>query len=346
MNESVIVYSGNTPILDLKSAIVMSEAHTAENDIVEQTLEDGSPMTDHIVVKPDYIEIAFVISNVESVNGISQPLTGERAKTVWQELKRIRNKRLLVTVLTVHELYENMAIESLTGTHEAPTYGQLSYNIKLKKIDITNFNLGSNSPRKFSTKKFVPRARRILESAVDIIDKGFVNPLVYEDIPVRAKDMIEGIVLKGQIPLAELEARAKALADAKRKLESGMAAIRVLSDQVFSIQSFINGVMLKFTTFKNALTDTWSIDIENPDGMSGLIGVPLFRSTNLLEGYLSDLPIKNLFVSKKYNEDREEIFYLYYFDDEDLENFEAIQADLIGSRPLNFSLEDTDYIII
>jgi hypothetical protein len=182
------------------------------------------------------------------------------------------------------------------------------------------------------------------------MDKGLVNPLVYEDIPARAKDMIERIVLKGQIPLAELEARAKAkakaLADAKKKLESGMAAIRVLSDQVSSIQSFVNGVMLKFTLFKNALTDTWSIDIENPDGMSGLIGIPLFRGTNLLEGYLSDLPIKNLFVSKKYNEDGEEIFYLYYFDDEDLENFEAIQTDLIGSRPLNFSLEDTDYIII
>jgi len=102
---------------DLDAYITVSEAHTADNDVVDQVLENGSPMTDHIIIKPDYLELNFYVSNIDGPNS---PLVGETSRTIWQELKRMRNSRELLTILTQHEIYESMAIESLGATHEAP----------------------------------------------------------------------------------------------------------------------------------------------------------------------------------------------------------------------------------
>ena len=110
----------------------LSEIHTAEAVVTETPVEDGSVVTDHIVIKPDTVEIIAEVSNFDA-NGAAS--TGERVKTAWQQFKDALNSRQLFDVVTLHELYENMAFESLTGEHSAPYKGKMAYKITFKKVD-------------------------------------------------------------------------------------------------------------------------------------------------------------------------------------------------------------------
>lgn len=104
---------------------VPNETHTFGNEVVAQTLEDGSNLADHIIILQDELEVQIFVSN--SVLQESQD--------TYAALKTIRNKRELCTVYTDHEIYENMAIESVTAPHEAPMVNVITFTIKFKRID-------------------------------------------------------------------------------------------------------------------------------------------------------------------------------------------------------------------
>lgn len=349
-NKDVVIYSGSDAVLDLKSAVVQSEDHTADNEVVEQTLENGSPMTDHIIIKPDLLEISFVITNVESINGHTQPLTGERAKTVWQELKRIRNTRTLLTVLTAHELYEDMAIESLSGSHQAPNRGQLSYTIKLKKVNVTNFNVGKNSSRFFDTgskkkKGAKEKIEEVLNSAIDMVDRGFVNPSVARDNPGRAEEIIN-LLFDEDVNIENMDKEISEKYEAKKKsLVDSIKLVRVWADKVSKFYSIVNGSVLKMSVLYNSLLGHWLLDVENSDAMTGLIGLPMFKGENMFEGHRTKMPTDNLFASKKYSEQGEEIFYLYYFEKGALKDFDEFLKKSFLAKKLNFSIDDLDYTV-
>lgn len=142
MADNTAFFMGVNPVLtNLTSAITVKEGHNASNSIASQTLEDGSIINDHIIVLPRTVSVDFFVSNIDGTN--SQTL-GENAITVFQELERIRNERELVTLYTYHEIYDNMAIESITSAHEAPNRGQLTINVIFKEVNKAFVNTGSN----------------------------------------------------------------------------------------------------------------------------------------------------------------------------------------------------------
>jgi len=131
----VLFANGVGSYTGLDGSILTSENHSFSNDIVSQTIENGSALTDHIIIQPDELELSIFASNVD---GINLPLDGETAKTILATLKSIRDNRTLVSIMTQHQLYKSMAIESISATHDAPWKGRLIIVCKLKKVDITN----------------------------------------------------------------------------------------------------------------------------------------------------------------------------------------------------------------
>lgn len=104
---------------------VPNETHSFGNEIVSQTLEDGSNISDHIIILQDELEVQIFVSN-----SIFQ-----ESQDTYEALKTIRNKRELCTVFTDHEIYENMAIESVSAPHEAPMVNSITFTVKFKRID-------------------------------------------------------------------------------------------------------------------------------------------------------------------------------------------------------------------
>lgn len=129
------IFKSSTPdIIGIGVDLRLSENHKADAQITNQPIEDGSIVSDHIILQPDVVEIIAEMSNFDSNNSQS---IGERATTAWAEFKRAIQSRELFDVVTHHELYENMALESLGGEHVAPYTGKLALKLTFRKIDST-----------------------------------------------------------------------------------------------------------------------------------------------------------------------------------------------------------------
>lgn len=108
-----------------QATTVLNETHSFANEVVTQTLEDGSPISDHIVIQQDELEVQIFISNS----------VVQKSQEVYALLKTMRNTRELCKVYTDHEIYGNMAIESVSAPHEAPMVNELRVTVKFKRVD-------------------------------------------------------------------------------------------------------------------------------------------------------------------------------------------------------------------
>lgn len=135
-----IYIQGKTATLSYDEALtVPSETHTFGNDVVTQTLEDGSMLVDHIIILQDELEVQIFVSN-----SILQ-----ESQDTYAALKTMRNNRELCTVYTDHEIYENMAIESVSAPHEAPMVNCMTFTVKFKRVDWTGAVRNTFPPAKF-----------------------------------------------------------------------------------------------------------------------------------------------------------------------------------------------------
>lgn len=124
---SIYIQSRSIQLMFDQALTIPSETHSFGNDIATQVLEDGSPISDHIIVLQDELEVQIFVSN--SVQQESQD--------VYAALKTIRNERELCTVYTDHEIYYDMAIESVSAPHEAPMVNCMTFTVKFRRIDWT-----------------------------------------------------------------------------------------------------------------------------------------------------------------------------------------------------------------
>lgn len=108
-----------------RATTIEAETHTMTNDVVSQTLEDGTPLADHIIVQQDELEVIAFVSN-------SVP---QKSQEVFKSLKMIRNLRQLCIIFTDHEIYHGMAIESISAPHSAPMVNEIRFTIKFKRVD-------------------------------------------------------------------------------------------------------------------------------------------------------------------------------------------------------------------
>lgn len=135
-----IYIKGTKTVISLDEATtVPSETHTFDNEVVSQTLENGCQLSDHIIVLQDELEIQLFISN-------SVP---QKSQETYAALKNMRNTRELCQIFTDHEIYRNMAIQSVSAPHEAPYVNQLSMTLKFKRIDYVGSVTNEYPPSKF-----------------------------------------------------------------------------------------------------------------------------------------------------------------------------------------------------
>lgn len=133
-----IFAAGSPEIIGVGISLRISETHGAEAAVTRQPIEDGSTISDHIILQPDTVEIVAEIGNYD---GDRSRTLGETAKTSWAEFKRQLRSRQLFDVLTYHELYTDMALEALSGDHTSPRTGAITCRLRFVKVDVTQTSI-------------------------------------------------------------------------------------------------------------------------------------------------------------------------------------------------------------
>jgi hypothetical protein len=125
------------------------EKHTDAAEITSHPVEDGSLMTDHIRKLPVTLEITGLVTNTPITylaSAFAKPSTfgseafipstpsSDRVDDAYALMQLMMENGVTMSVVTSLRNYENMAIESLSVTREAPTGQALDCVIALREV--------------------------------------------------------------------------------------------------------------------------------------------------------------------------------------------------------------------
>lgn len=131
---TVSIFAGNELLLvdGIEVDAKTGEFHEMTATPTRYAIESGAVAADHIVLEPDKVEVAWIISSRDDAGGSY----GNRAATALDNLRAKIKARGLLQVVTRHRLYENMAIVSIRASNESPFSGGLTARIAFEQIGI------------------------------------------------------------------------------------------------------------------------------------------------------------------------------------------------------------------
>lgn len=131
----------------------ISELFSAEVEVTEHPVEKGAAIVDHLRPKPETIQIEGVISNTpipQPSDALQQKTSGtvvyssrgqldaSRASTALQDLLDIKDKGILVDVVTALRRYENMALKSLSSPRDRRTGEAIRFTAVLVAVKVVS----------------------------------------------------------------------------------------------------------------------------------------------------------------------------------------------------------------
>lgn len=135
------------------------EAFSYQADVTDHTVEDGSIVSDHVILKPLQLELSFEISNWEK----------SYAKYSFELLESLFTSRTPVDLLTEHKQLTNMVMTSLHTDNSSPVWGKLSCRASFKQLKfITLETVAFSSAKVTPTEKTSgPSTPKAAETKVD-----------------------------------------------------------------------------------------------------------------------------------------------------------------------------------
>jgi hypothetical protein len=116
----------------IKLNVRLSESHQRRAMVSRQTLESGAKVSDHIALDPKSVTLIYEQTN--EANG------KKTAQEAWEALNKLYQARQPFDLVTEHELYSDMVIESLTGLHQAPMKGAMQFTIVFQQINFAKLS--------------------------------------------------------------------------------------------------------------------------------------------------------------------------------------------------------------
>lgn len=115
--------------------LIMEETHIWENDVATHTVEDGSTITDHIRNNPREGRLVGMISDY-SLRSFIGANFDSRSENAYVALKSIWQKRQLVDIVIVMEVYKNVAITSVNIRKDSQSTSHQIFEIGFKEVQI------------------------------------------------------------------------------------------------------------------------------------------------------------------------------------------------------------------
>lgn len=119
---------------------VLDESHDWQADATMNPVEEGSPVTDHIIEQPDKLKIRGFVTETplvasESVRGAkSVPWAESITQPVFDLLRELIKKRELITVYTKYRIYDDMVLTNLTIPRSAATGEAIEFTAEFVHI--------------------------------------------------------------------------------------------------------------------------------------------------------------------------------------------------------------------
>ncbi|CAB4197858.1 hypothetical protein UFOVP1309_38 [uncultured Caudovirales phage] len=162
----------------------LDELHEWKNEVTQNPVETGSPISDHVIEKSDKLRIQGVITN--------SPLRGEfagqyfggdtqspRIQTAFEAIRELHKARDVVVVYTKHAIYTDMVIESVSIPRNAQIGEEMQFTMELVNIRLVETqmvtlppgispkkaNSGKKAEPQKSTGQTMPRNLREAEAA-------------------------------------------------------------------------------------------------------------------------------------------------------------------------------------
>ena len=112
--------------------VKISEAHRFMANVTEQTMEDGSVVSEHVILQPEQVTLQIEETNntfgSRFAGGFYGPQqTFDKLVELWQNAVPLR-------ITTQHKQYQDMVIANMPMLHRAPYRNALQINVDLKKL--------------------------------------------------------------------------------------------------------------------------------------------------------------------------------------------------------------------
>lgn len=138
----VAIFSKKTVLIpDVPVDIKTGEYHSMSVDAPSRAVQAGSLRSDHLIRNLDELTVAWEVSNVDEIGS-----KGQRATTVFNELRNQLNQRRTYEVLTKHFLYPSMVITNIdvenTGTFNGRLVGTVSFR-EYNEVELASVKINS-----------------------------------------------------------------------------------------------------------------------------------------------------------------------------------------------------------
>ena len=119
-------------IQDLQIDIVSSEVIELPSETTDNPIESGAEVTDHIINKPVMLRMVCQIGGSTLLNFTDRKLEG------YEALKKLRDDKLPVTVVSGLETFSNMLINNITIDRNLQNASVLQFQIEFKQAKIVS----------------------------------------------------------------------------------------------------------------------------------------------------------------------------------------------------------------
>jgi hypothetical protein len=119
-------------IQDLEIDIVSSEVIELPSETTDNPIESGSEVTDHIINRPTVLRMICQIGGSTLLNFTDRKLEG------YEALKKLRDDKLPVTVVSGLETFSNMLINNITIDRNLQNATVLQFQIEFKQAKIVS----------------------------------------------------------------------------------------------------------------------------------------------------------------------------------------------------------------
>ena len=119
-------------IQDLQIDIVSSEVIELPSETTDNPIESGSEVTDHIINKPIMLRMICQIGGSTLLNFADRKLEG------YEALKKLRDDRQPVTVVSGLETFSNMLINNISIDRNLQNASVLQFQIEFKQAKIVS----------------------------------------------------------------------------------------------------------------------------------------------------------------------------------------------------------------
>lgn len=162
------------------------EMHLAELEVTDHPVESGVDITDHARERPEELTIEGIISdtplnaaqaaraNAKAGPSLQPPTVAPLgrpglAQAAYEELRRIKARRELITVTTKLHTYQNMMLVSLEVPRDGQSGDALRFTVRLRQVRVVSAQTASVSlePRGANQSKAGQKAKQTVAAPAD-----------------------------------------------------------------------------------------------------------------------------------------------------------------------------------